>query len=48
VDEAFDALDSAYVDRDPVLANLVIDPRFAPLRDDDRYRLLLERINLGR
>jgi hypothetical protein len=48
VDEAFIALDNAYVDRDPVLSNLVIDPRFAPLRDDDRYRRLLERINLGR
>jgi TolB-like protein/tetratricopeptide (TPR) repeat protein len=46
VDEAFAALETAYVDRDPVLANVAIDPRFDPLRLDARYRQLLERLNL--
>ena len=48
IDEAFAALDTATVDRDPVVANVAIEPRFEPLRDDARYYALLERLNLVR
>jgi TolB-like protein/Tfp pilus assembly protein PilF len=46
VDGAFDALDQACIDRDPVLAHFAIEPRFEPLRSDDRYRSLLDRLGL--
>jgi TolB-like protein/lipoprotein NlpI len=36
--EAFAALDRAADDRDPALANVAIEPRFATLRADTRYR----------
>jgi Flp pilus assembly protein TadD len=45
-DAAFAALDRAFSDRDPVLANVAIEPRFAPLRSDKRHRQLLERLHL--
>ena len=45
-DRAFDALNQAWLDRDPALPGLVVDPRFSPLRDDSRYAELVERLNL--
>jgi hypothetical protein len=33
-------------DRDPWIANVTLDPRFAPLRADDRYRHILGRLRL--
>jgi TolB-like protein/Tfp pilus assembly protein PilF len=46
-DRAFEALDEAWLDRDPALPALVVDPRFSPLRDDSRYADLLERLNFS-
>ena len=48
VDEAFEALDQAWLDRDPALATLDAEPRFEPLRNDPRYRALVERIKIPR
>ncbi len=48
LDAAFDALDQACLDRDPVLLQVGAEPRFEPLRRDPRYAALLERIGLGR
>jgi tetratricopeptide (TPR) repeat protein len=48
LDEAFAALDQAWVDRDPALATLDAEPRFEPLRGDARYRALLDRIKIPR
>jgi hypothetical protein len=47
-DEAFEALDQAWLDRDPALATLDAEPRFEPLRSDPRYRPLVERIKIPR
>jgi len=47
-DEAFAALDQAWFDRDPALATLDAEPRFEPLRNDPRYRALLERLRIPR
>ncbi|HEY6510084.1 MAG TPA: hypothetical protein VIY56_18805, partial [Vicinamibacterales bacterium] len=47
VDDTFDALDTACLDRDPLLAHIAVEPRFAPLRDDPRFGELLARIGLG-
>jgi TolB-like protein/Flp pilus assembly protein TadD len=38
LDRAFAALGRASDDREPSVANMAIDPRFAPLRADPRYR----------
>jgi hypothetical protein len=46
VDAAFAALDQAWLDRDPALAALNVEPRFQPLRSDPRYAELRERLNL--
>jgi TolB-like protein/Tfp pilus assembly protein PilF len=46
LDAAFDALDRAYRDRDPNLAHVVIEPRFALLRSDTRYARLAETLHL--
>jgi TolB-like protein/tetratricopeptide (TPR) repeat protein len=46
LDEAFAALDQAWLDRDPAISTLDADPRFAPLRSDPRYVELLERLGL--
>jgi len=46
LDAAFAALDDACVDCDPMLTNLVVEPRFEPLRSDARYTDLLGRMNL--
>ena len=35
----------AYVNRDPMIAHLAIEPRFEPLRDDPRYAELLQLMN---
>jgi len=43
-DRAFEALNEAWLDRDPALPGLVVEPRFSPLRDDARYAELLERM----
>jgi TolB-like protein/Tfp pilus assembly protein PilF len=48
IDEAFDALEQAWVDRDPALATLDAEPRFEPLRRDPRYRPLVERLRIPR
>jgi hypothetical protein len=44
---AFATLDEAFVDRDPMLENVTIEPRFQPLRQDTRYETLCARLNLG-
>ena len=46
-DAAFVSLSQAYVDRDPALANIVVEPRFEPLRRDSRYVDLLKKMNLA-
>jgi len=46
VEAAFDCLTQAYVDRDPMIASLAVEPRFDTLRDDPRYAELLELMNL--
>ena len=43
-EQAFAALEQAWLDRDPALGSLDADPRFAPLRDDPRYADLLAQI----
>jgi TolB-like protein/tetratricopeptide (TPR) repeat protein len=48
LDDAFAALDHAWLDRDPALATLDAEPRFEPLRSDQRYRALVERIKIPR
>ena len=45
-DTAFGLLDQAWLDRDPAIAAVNVEPRFEPLRGDLRYRELLERLNL--
>jgi tetratricopeptide (TPR) repeat protein len=46
VDAAFAALDAAAEDRDPALANVAVEPRFGPLRNDRRYAELVARLGL--
>jgi hypothetical protein len=46
-DCAFAALDQAWLDRDPALATVIVEPRFDSLRADRRYPELLERLNLS-
>jgi TolB-like protein/Tfp pilus assembly protein PilF len=45
-DRAFEALKQAWLDRDPALSTIVVEPRFAPLRDDPRYLELIERLKM--
>ena len=45
IEEAFAALDQAWLDRDPAFAALGADPRFAPLKGDPRFGELVARIN---
>ena len=47
LDAAFECLTQAYVDRDPMIAYLAIEPRFGPLRDDPRCVELLRLMNLN-
>jgi hypothetical protein len=44
-DQAFALLDRAWVDRDPALAGIVIEPLFEPIRKDSRYAALTARLN---
>jgi adenylate cyclase len=46
IDTAFAALERAADDRDPVIANVAVDPRFAPLRGDRRYDALISLLGL--
>ncbi len=45
-DEAFRALEEAYVGRAYGLVFLAVDPRFDPIRSDPRYRELIRRVGL--
>jgi TolB-like protein/Tfp pilus assembly protein PilF len=44
-DRAVEALNQAWLDRDPALSTITVEPRFIPLRDDPRYLELIERLN---
>jgi TolB-like protein/tetratricopeptide (TPR) repeat protein len=46
VDAAYAALDQAWLDRDPLIANVAVEPRFRPLHGDARFRELLARMRL--
>ena len=46
LDSAFAALERATVDADPALAYVAVEPRFEPLRQDDRYSRLLTLLGL--
>jgi tetratricopeptide (TPR) repeat protein len=46
VDAALDALDQAWVDRDPARLMMAVEPRLDGLRDDPRYDALLVRAGL--
>jgi TolB-like protein/Tfp pilus assembly protein PilF len=46
LDAAFAALEDAARDRDPALANVAVDPRFAPVRADRRCIELMSRLGL--
>jgi hypothetical protein len=48
IDEAFDALQRAVSDRDPLASHAVLEPRFASLRSDPRFARLLDSMNLKR
>ena len=45
-DRAFEELDEAVRERSTLLGYLKMDPRFAVLRKDARFRDILERMNL--
>jgi TolB-like protein/Tfp pilus assembly protein PilF len=45
-DRAFAALDDAWVDRDPALSHVAVEPRFEPLRADARFDALLGRLQM--
>ena len=45
-DTAFALLDQACEEREPLLLNVGLDPRFEPLRGDARFTKLLERLGL--
>jgi tetratricopeptide (TPR) repeat protein len=47
IDDAFDALDVACLDRDPMLSHIAVDPRFEHLRADPRFDALLARMGLS-
>ena len=47
IDEAFEALDVACLDRDPLLSHVAVEPRFDHLRSDPRFTALLRRMNLS-
>ena len=46
VDAAFAALEAAYDERAVGIVNLVVEPRFDPLRSDARFTRLLRRLGL--
>jgi hypothetical protein len=43
---AFEALEEGFLDRDPQMLSLGLDPVWAPLKLDPRYRDLMQRIGL--
>jgi Flp pilus assembly protein TadD len=45
-DAAFAALGRACDESDPALTNLAVDPRLQPIRSDDRFTRLIERLGL--
>jgi serine/threonine-protein kinase len=45
-DGAFEYLGKAFADKETGMLTLKIDPRLDPLRDDQRFRALLEKMNL--
>jgi tetratricopeptide (TPR) repeat protein len=45
-DDAFEALDVACLDRDPLLSHIAVEPRFDRLRSDARFTALLTRMGL--
>ena len=45
-DAAFGLLEKAFTDREPMVANLRVEPRFDPLRRDPRYHALLQQLRL--
>ena len=45
-DHVFALLEKACVERDPMLLNVGLDHRFAPLREDARFTKLMERLRL--
>ena len=47
IDEAFEALDVACLDRDPLLTHVAVEPRFDPIRGDARFDALLKRMGLS-
>jgi TolB-like protein/Tfp pilus assembly protein PilF len=47
IDEAFDALQQAWLDRDPACAMMAVEPRFDPLRDDARFDELIKQVGLS-
>lgn len=47
LDAAFESLEQAFIDRDPAIGHVAIEPRFEPIRADVRYARLLARMNLG-
>jgi TolB-like protein/cytochrome c-type biogenesis protein CcmH/NrfG len=47
LDAALESLAQAYVDRDPALANVAVEPSFESLRGDRRFIELLRSINLA-
>ena len=46
IDEAFEALDVACLDRDPLLTHAAVEPRFDQIRGDARFGALLSRMGL--
>ena len=46
IDDAFEALDVACLDRDPLLTHVAVEPRFDQIRADARFAALLTRMGL--
>lgn len=46
-DQAFKMLETAFEERDMWLVNIKVDPVFSPLRSDQRFRNLIDRIGLN-
>ena len=47
-DRAFALLTKASADREPVLINVAVEPRFEPLRADRRYAELMTQLGIPR